>query len=775
MEQIAINSSIWDLHIHSCKSPKSSGEFQKLSTKDYIDKLLDIFKDYPDLSLISFTDHNRISYEVYNEFSSRGSDVNFIPGIEIDVTLKENSVPKHLIFYFNICLKELKSFSEQINEFLKDKESVSIHTILEFLIQQKIEFLISPHAFKQEKRAINHDWNDEDSVNENAHKFMDQFFCFWEASGYSEIAKAIEFLESFDLKDKIPVISFSDSSDEKKLRNYLSDPPQYFKSLPNFKGIQLAGTDSNRILHSAKKMDKGNSGNIIGYIEFDNQKIQLSDELNVIVGGRGSGKSVLLDNTALKLDSSIRDKNKLKKERINFLDSLNVNILNIDQSILNIDSKKIDYFDQSYVSKIFNSNNINKEIETYFEDEFSSLDDLNISMKLNEIKMKFNAFLSYDKKAKPNDNISNFIENYKLIDKDYSLLTFPKSDIKEKKIINYDVNIAIAKANEGNKIIPKELKENKNIKRALAQLLTIINEEVAEHNKIIEIDNFEANIKNRCVAYLENIDNSLKLKNKQERLFIEHFDYECDKYKERVNIVNAIIQIQNQYKQNDVSSCIKRGFDNNIFKFEKKLDYEEPFTYFKRMCVKHLGVKVNSYSIEEIFKIFIYHLEDELMSSKDIEDFIEKLKELYDYKIDKHCNIFYGDSEDNLQAIEVLSPGTQTNILMEYIVSKDTKIPLLIDQPEDNIDNETIYTKMTSWFRKLKHKRQVIVVTHDANIVVNADAENVIIASKEPDGKFKYDYGALEYGDILNRISIILDGGFEAVERRLKKYGRENN
>lgn len=137
MEQIAINSSIWDLHIHSCKSPKSSGEFQKLSTKDYIDKLLDIFKDYPDLSLISFTDHNRISYEVYNEFNSRGSNVNFIPGIEIDVTLKENSAPKHLIFYFNICIDKLLPFSEQINDFLKDKKSVSIHSILEFLIQQK--------------------------------------------------------------------------------------------------------------------------------------------------------------------------------------------------------------------------------------------------------------------------------------------------------------------------------------------------------------------------------------------------------------------------------------------------------------------------------------------------------------------------------------------------------------------------------------------------------------------------------------------------------------
>ena len=122
-----------------------------------------------------------------------------------------------------------------------------------------------------------------------------------------------------------------------------------------------------------------------------------------------------------------------------------------------------------------------------------------------------------------------------------------------------------------------------------------------------------------------------------------------------------------------------------------------------------------------------------------------------------------------------MSPGTQTNILMEYIVSKDTKLPLLIDQPEDNIDNETIYTKLTTWFRKLRLKRQVIVVTHDANVVINADADNVIIANKKSDNNFTYDYGALEYGTILNRISVILDGGVEAVERRLKKYGREKN
>ena len=71
----------------------------------------------------------------------------------------------------------------------------------------------------------------------------------------------------------------------------------------------------------------------------------------------------------------------------------------------------------------------------------------------------------------------------------------------------------------------------------------------------------------------------------------------------------------------------------------------------------------------------------------------------------------------------------------------------------------------------LKMSRQVIVVTHDANIVINADAENVIIAEQPAPGEFIYDYGALEYDDVIDKASLILDGGKDAVKRRLVKYG----
>ena len=107
---------------------------------------------------------------------------------------------------------------------------------------------------------------------------------------------------------------------------------------------------------------------------------------------------------------------------------------------------------------------------------------------------------------------------------------------------------------------------------------------------------------------------------------------------------------------------------------------------------------------------------------------------------------------------------------MEYIVYKKTDKPLLIDQPEDNVDNQTIYKQLKKWFVDMKFKRQVIVVTHDANIVINSDSENVIIATQTKENQFNYAFGALEFGKILENSAEILDGGLDAVKRRLTKY-----
>lgn len=176
-------------------------------------------------------------------------------------------------------------------------------------------------------------------------------------------------------------------------------------------------------------------------------------------------------------------------------------------------------------------------------------------------------------------------------------------------------------------------------------------------------------------------------------------------------------------------------------------------------------------SNSEVFQIYattsqlLSKLKDSIEFSSVIED-IDSLTELKSEKVQKIIYVHNSEYVD----LHKTSPGMQTNAVMEYILHSESTIPLFIDQPEDNIDNEARYAQLTKWIRKQKYNRQIILVTHDANIVINGDAENVIIANHTAE-KFQYDYGALEYGDILDNAAIILDGGKIAIHRRIEKYG----
>ena len=140
-----------------------------------------------------------------------------------------------------------------------------------------------------------------------------------------------------------------------------------------------------------------------------------------------------------------------------------------------------------------------------------------------------------------------------------------------------------------------------------------------------------------------------------------------------------------------------------------------------------------------------------------------------------------------------MSPGKAGLVLLKLLIElSDSKCPILIDQPEDNLDNRSIYSDLVQYIRSKKTQRQFIVVTHNPNIVVGADADNVIVANqndqdpKRKNKNFQFDYisGALEYSfpkneadeNILTSMGIrehvteILEGGKEAFQKRESKY-----
>lgn len=102
--------------------------------------------------------------------------------------------------------------------------------------------------------------------------------------------------------------------------------------------------------------------------------------------------------------------------------------------------------------------------------------------------------------------------------------------------------------------------------------------------------------------------------------------------------------------------------------------------------------------------------------------------------------------------------------------------PFVFDQPEDDLDNDFIMNQLVPLFSKIKKYRQVIIVTHNANLVVNTDSEQIIVAKNENE-IISYNSGALEDGSVVESTGIradicnILEGGSYAFEKRERKYG----
>jgi len=129
----------------------------------------------------------------------------------------------------------------------------------------------------------------------------------------------------------------------------------------------------------------------------------------------------------------------------------------------------------------------------------------------------------------------------------------------------------------------------------------------------------------------------------------------------------------------------------------------------------------------------------------------------------------YFDVEGVKKPIEDLSPGQRCTALLPIILL-ETDTPLIIDQPEDNLDNQFIFDLVVNTLRSLKDRRQIIIATHNPNIPVSGDAENILVF--KPDGtKGKLERnGSIDYEPIIEDVKTIMEGGEEAFKVRASKY-----
>lgn len=140
---------------------------------------------------------------------------------------------------------------------------------------------------------------------------------------------------------------------------------------------------------------------------------------------------------------------------------------------------------------------------------------------------------------------------------------------------------------------------------------------------------------------------------------------------------------------------------------------------------------------------------------------LAKVLDLQEAEIDDEFFIELGG-----QPIQFCSPGQRCSAMLP-IVTLTSDAPLIIDQPEDNLDNRLVSRAFFKILSKLKETRQIILSTHNPNILVSGDAEQVLILNSS--GELE-EYGCIDKAEIVKTVISLMEGGETAFEKRQRKY-----
>ena len=760
-----------DLHIHSYASYYKDGKIVENSTKEKTDILISAL-ERNHINMFAITDHNRFDYELYiklkGEIHKSSIIQNILPGIEFDVQLEEDYPKCHIITLFDDSdSQSLKSISQKILQFkeLSKNESYTIEEFEKLLKIIGLRVILIVH----QKQSLDNKTGKTDSLSaacEDPSYFI--------KTGYIDSLEYGSSRSEGILKDSLrslnisfPLITGSDCHDwnsypyrdkeSKKInRNFSS-----FKCLPTFKGLLMAISSFN----SRANRNKNTNTHYIKSITLDGQNYPLANGINAIIGDNGAGKTLLLNalcNGNHKYYDSIVKANKLgfeynstsfQREFINYISQgeINAKVRNG-----NLFDKNSDYYDEIITKTIFSEN-----IFQFFENVHKYVTS---KIKIREEK----------------DNLSN--------------LTIKVIPVK-KKFYLPTINSAIDL---------EEIDSDKQRRNSLKIQLDSLEKEFTTNRQYYE----KLSLADQFINILDNLSK------------IYHVVNNCFLDKERRNKARSIVsRILNDYNTSLQSRRTSEESMNNELlirynRFKKSIiDYirleqnEEEFPEFpkeiqgfttkqKNDYIFTKTTKYNKINLKEEFYKYCFNSEyntEEKIKLINTSDEYRKalkgctsLKDIDKYKSSKIQGFVDEWSKEETFISEVSShtsigntPGEISLVYYKFLIQEKESdfCVLAIDQPEDDINPKRIKDFLLDFLGSIRDKKQVLIVTHNPLLVVNLDVDNVIYLNKI-NNKITIKYGALEYNkdyNILNLIKDNLDGGYKAIEGRLKKYDRDDD
>ena len=790
-----------DLHIHSYHSHfKENGGLTLNCTKEHLGVLVKHLVEN-EVDMVSITDHDVFSYELYQELKNKEKDGTFkkvLPGVEFSLFLKKEDGtdwPVHVIAIFNDDNDEkIKGIEKCLGDGVTKMPQYDYNgrytqsKLIELLDEIGLDTVFIVHQKQTISSKSKPQKNDAFGVGKREfNKFI-----------YSEFFQALEFHdkknELFNAKannefndDLLRFITGSDCHDWEVYPNHdslIADSDNfrftYLKCLPTFRGLAMALTDNNRISLNPSFFSVSNKflRSIELVVDGRPVSIPLSKGINAIIGDNSIGKSLLLHKitnyyreTEAPDTSVFSSAKNLKSKYESYLSKKNVSVLSsLDRSFI------FDFDTQGEIRKKFSEGRLSS---IKFVAERSPN-----NPAINEAKQK----------------VLNYVNSYLDYLKGISNIEILKSNLNNASLKIYadKLEATTLKVNQTN------LVDYSNKKSAITTIKTKISSAKDSLTNVLEYANDEE--KEAITAIVKTLDNMLERYSTIEMSHQNVLDI--------LTIINNELSLYSTRHQSEatdddklISDCFNKQetFINDIVNYLKVKNNDLPFSnptiqpfviqseklvYGEYKIVNCSSVKeINNEYLLELFKSPLNaktFVKDTFLNTANLKsalsryngpeneawDFYErKIKDKVNEDIKSSPRINMIDDEDG----EDKSQGFDQKMYFKVICSDNKKEGIyIIDQPEDDISQKSIRDELIKHLRKMSKYRQVILVTHNPQFVVNLDVDNVICLSENATKNIVVHSGALEYmdseQDILKDVAEILDGGVLTIRRRWKRY-----
>lgn len=850
----------------------NSSDDEKTRAKNYAKVFVSFLECFhKDEVCIAITDHNYDHSCLLDELlkaSQKSSSVSIIAGVEINVQgVHILAVFGKLIYGQNCFSKGIKTFLTKIEVNNKLTDSVltvsnKSYTEVLNLIKDSSGITIYPHCNSDNGLFQDRGRTDRTHL---ANQFNYQEFNILQGRDKTGGDKLLQYIasRSNELKSKC---SYTTATDARSLKDILKPDSggnyTWIKADPTFDGLRQITFEHLRVAVQANPPEDKPGYQVIDKIEISNDlilnsEILLNPNMNSIIGGRSTGKSLLLTAIAqsLKTEEPISFKKNSEYESFIKIISSSIKVFWKDGEINN--GREIEFFEQGYMHELAtNDLKLNELVEnilkmkgkeSFLESYDAKKDELKKSLSNYVIEL-FEVISDITKRSnslsEKGDKKGVEEEIFKL---EAKLIQFDSLQLSESERQNYEqhkqqIEDSTRLRDQFSKDIVQieKLKDFSLVKEDLENYFSVVSD-----NERIEITRFYEELKSRAdKEWIGRLDQSIE----QLRKKIGDEETKIKQSEENSDYIKASLAYKDSSQLNEIQDRIKgeKSKLNEIEVLTSKISelqrtkedlnekilklHNEYFSIteailpqlsnsedgleikaFKQFDIdRYQGILEGTLNLNSSLsrRTSEFEYQDNEQYSTEISQLLARLvsneltlkvsytSQLLATAIITEC--FYRLNYDLVyegDKFKQMSDGKKSFVVLKLLLDfSDKKCPILIDQPEDNLDNRSIYLDLVRYLKKKKIQRQIIVATHNPNIVVGSDSELVIVANQHgvnsknrDDKKFAYKYGSLENSSPIDKgnsivlesqgvrehVCVILEGGDTAFKLREKKYGIE--